>query len=500
MRNIAVETEIQNIDHYFSLPDNTVVFVRDLLHQAPILVKEAKETKNLIIYGGKAKKKSTKNRWIYQFTVGKSSPKTMRISFSNGVILTDYSLFDKRPDATAEEMLELAKYIMDITDDNPPITGCNIIQHMLKSPKINKGSKEADLEENGLILAFTKVLWMLEEDHYISIATAMRGGANSILDNKDKTFAYETHIDFHQLYAHEMITNRFPATWTNSIKIEYREKATIAPTGSLCIYEIAGGRARLKKDGYPLISSGDDGFKMFGDDGEWHDIASELLAITQPDMEILQENYDIENLVISARIEYLCSFDGNRAFGKVVKELYKLRSSPIKSIKSFGKLMGEYLAGYFERSTMSDGVWDKDYTNNNTNYNESVIINNPIIGAFITAYGRRDLNRLLHMFKKEHVIGYDTDCAFINLPVHEVERLYPQVVSRFGPGIGELHFDGLFSDVVHKASKSYTGYDLENKEFFSKVSGKSKSGYTWYWDKQERLYKLKGDKDTDENR
>lgn len=497
---VITQTQIQNLDYYFSLPSNTFVFVRDLLHQAPILVKEAKATKGLTIYGGKAKRKSSKNKWLYQFTIGKSSPKTMRISLSNGVVLIDYSLFDKRPNATVEEMSRLADYIMDITDNNPPITGCGIIQAMMTSPTINKGTSESQLMDNRLILSYQKMLWQKEEDNYLSLVSAMRGGANSILNNKDKVFEYETHIDFHQLYAHEMMTNRFPATWTGSIKVDYEDKATIAGPGSLCIYELAGGKARLKKDGYPLISSGGDGFKMFGDDGEWHDIAGELLAITQPDMEILLENYDIKDLRISLRIQYTSSFDGNQAFGKVVKELYKLRSSPIKSIKSFGKLMGEYLAGYFERSTMSDGVWDKDYTNNNTNYNESVIINNPIIGAFITAYGRRDLNRLLHMFKKEHVIGYDTDCAFINLPVHEVERLYPQVVSRFGPGIGELHFDGLFSDVVHKASKSYTGYDLENKEFFSKVSGKSKSGYTWYWDKQERLYKLKGDKDTDENR
>ena len=98
---------------------------------------------------------------------------------------------------------------------------------------------------------------------------------------------------------------------------------------------------------------------------------------------------------------------------------------------------------------------------------------NPIVGMFITAYGRQKLDALLHMLPHNKVAGYDTDCAFF---CGKPEEVPARVMKLFGDGIGQLHFDGIFKDVIHRASKSYYGWDIEKDAPFNKQSGASKSG------------------------
>ena len=115
---------------------------------------------------------------------------------------------------------------------------------------------------------------------------------------------------------------------------------------------------------------------------------------------------------------------------------------------------------------------------------------------FINAYGRQLLNAVLHMFPHNKIAGYDTDCAFF---CGKPEEVPAAVIALFGDGIGQLHFDGIYKDVIHKASKHYYGFDLEANAPFKKQSGLSKSGMVWYWNAAKREYELKED-DTNEKR
>ena len=62
------------------------------------------------------------------------------------------------------------------------------------------------------------------------------------------------------------------------------------------------------------------------------------------------------------------------------------------------------------------------------------------------------LDLLLHKFPHNKVIGYDTDCVFFNGTLSEIPY---SVLEMFGPEPGQVHEDGYYYDVFHKASKSY---------------------------------------------
>ena len=98
---------------------------------------------------------------------------------------------------------------------------------------------------------------------------------------------------------------------------------------------------------------------------------------------------------------------------------------------------------------------------------------NPKIGIFITAYARQMLDYLLHQFPHDKVIGYDTDCVFF-AGTHNA--LPYAVLSMFGDNPGQVHEDGFYRDVYHRASKSYYGFDAVTGESFTKIAGLSRSG------------------------
>lgn len=456
---------LQQISYYFDNPP-AIYYIKDLQCQAPALIKEAlklqsakrkePEYKGFKVYGGGTKRKSEKVRWIQHKTNGVAAPKTIEIIFSNGTRIVDYSIFDPKSYKvkTTDEMKELVEILNSY---NNPLGGCQIIKNML----------------HPVIGNIPYYLSQVEEDNYRIMVEALKGGANCTL----KKFAdFETHIDYHQLYASVMITHSFPY-----LLPEVKDGYYSHP---YAIYVIAGGKAKLKKDGFALLP-----YKVgsvFGANGEWCDLV-DLISICTPDLYLLFKNYEVEGLTVSRTIYYPHTFDGSKYFIDTVNEIYEGRQKNTGSAKRFYKLLNEYLAGYFERSVFKDspGWWNtlecpKEITNNK--------IYNPIVGIFITAYGRQQLDALLHMFPKDKVIGYDTDCVFFHGKPEEVPV---EVLKKLGHGIGELHFDGVYKDVVHEKSKFYYGFDIEANEPFQKMAGVSKTGMIWRWNKQLKEYELK---------
>lgn len=430
-----------------------VYYVKDLKHQAPTLINEA-EKLGIKIYKGTAKRKTAKSEWIKIFTFGIRTPITLYIEFSNGVKLYNYTMFDKDEDPDPNEAMEVCKILSTY---NYPLTGCKL----LKDSWLKTSVKNIPYE-----------LTSLEKEAHFMLSMALRGGANCVLDY-DK-IDFETHVDYHQLYAYVMTTHTFPQGMAKGVDgYEPHEFG---------IYHIAEGRARLKKNGYALLSVIGLDTKMAGADGEWFDLATTIGCICDPDLTLLFENYEVEDLAIDYTIYYTYSFDGSSHFGPIAKQIYEGRMNSTGAKKRFYKLMNEYLAGYFER-TSNIGCWwssmtaqpkiDKPYRYN------------PSVGIFILAYARRLLNSLLHMFPKSKVAGYDTDCVFFKGKPEEISK---KVMQKFGDAMGQLHFDGIYKDVIHKASKHYFGFDLEANEPFKKQSGQSKSGYGWRFDRERGEY------------
>lgn len=231
--------EIKSLDDYFKL-DNTVIYIFDLKHQAPRLINEAKE-RNIKIYSALARNKTKKKQWIQTFTFGVMAPVIVKIAFSNGCVLLDYSLFDPTDDI---EQLDNADEVVKIlaSYDNPR-TGCRVIKNMLTPD----------------IAAIPTHLYDLEDDNYYRLKDAFRGGANNVRIYDQ--IPYETHVDYHQLYASVMISHSFPYGKPQGAAGYFPHE--------FGIYVIGGGRARLKKDGYALLSCIDNtDERMAGADGE----------------------------------------------------------------------------------------------------------------------------------------------------------------------------------------------------------------------------------------
>ena len=72
------------------------------------------------------------------------------------------------------------------------MTGCQIIKSLLRPGIAN----------------ITDILHDIEKDNYFMLKDAFRGGANNVMIYDP--ISYETHIDYHQLYAAVMITHNFP--------------------------------------------------------------------------------------------------------------------------------------------------------------------------------------------------------------------------------------------------------------------------------------------------
>lgn len=463
------EIEIGTLEHYFSM-DKEIIYVRDLRHNGYKLIKEALASDDVVVYQANVGRKTEKKRWLKHTTYGMSSPVTMNIELSNGCKILDYSIFDNKVGVTLEEM----EYLLPVLEGYGNLnSGCKIIDSLLDNT----------LKRNASVCS------PAEKKYYFMLDEAFRGGANYVF-KKNVEIEDEIHIDYHQLYASCMMDHNFP------------DLAPFVKEGyfphEFAIYAISGGRAKLKKSGYPILPCkklDTFGTEMFGASGQWCPL-KQLGSICTPDLELLFENYDVEDLEIALTMYYPSCFNGKKAFNSIIDKIYKERQTATGSRKRFYKLMNEYLAGYFERTSHGVSTWWKTLEPPEFKRKAGTIYN-PKIGIFITAYGRQKLNALLHLLPKGKVIGYDTDAGFFEGKKEEIPQ---SVLKWFGEGMGFLHYDGILKNVTHKASKSYYGYDVEAQEYFIKQSGSPKSGYSYYWDKEKKEYVLKEVKKKDETR
>lgn len=447
----------QDIEYFFGLQP-TFVFVKDLTFYGIQLIKQAEE-KRIKIYSAKARRKTAKERWLRHTIIGNTTPTVYGIELSNGVNFYDYNNFDsKAAQATVEDMYELANelvnnftYVNQSGRTKLPMTCASILKQKLPLIKTCQGEYGRGIT-NATLIDYSR--------------NAAFGGAIALMPNfYDCYVKYETHIDFHQIYSYVLMNENFP-----NINTEPIVEPGFQPH-QFAIYSIQGGRAKLKKNGFALLSSknaknkGGETDKTIQCDHRWFNITDYFDCLTSVDYITFLENYDIENLVIGETLWYQRSFNGVDIFGGLIKDLYNKRQTTNGAVKRFYKLINENIPGSFERSMVNtNGFWS-DLTN--TIKQPKFVHYNCIIGDFITAYARRKLSALLHEFKFEDIIGYDTDAVFFKGLPTEVPEI---VLKQFGDEPGQLHFDGIFHNVYHFAPKQYIGCD-ENNEIFGKLCG-----------------------------
>lgn len=457
---VICNTYIKDPEFYFNMKP-TRVYVCDLTHQAPSFVKKAKDS-GATVYGGKGRR--GQGKWISVLTTGSSSPKTYWIKLSNGVEIIDYSGFDTNKDFVNEE--EMARIIGCAHNFEPSLewaTANRMVEYKLDD-----------------FLEFQCSLSDFEKAYYDFLDVALRGGANHVMKNQQNIIR-ETHVDYHQLYASVMKAERFPCGDPIMVDGYYPNEFAIYALEPGCM-------ARVKKDGYPIIPIGQDTTGMAGANGEWFDAGQVVQFICDPDLQTMLENYEFKDneVRIAATLYYPDTFSGAEYFGSTIDEIYenrlKYKGQPEER---FFKILNEVMPGHFERRTYHGDFWKKDFTPNTSH---TVTRYNPKIGIFITAYGRQRLNWLLHQFDHDKVVGYDTDCVFFAGTMNAIPQ---SVKDKFGDLPGQLHEDGIYRDVFHKASKSYWGFNAITGEAFTKIAGTSKSGKTWSWNADIKEYELK---------
>lgn len=458
---LACHTTIKTVEDYYQLND-TLVYVRDLRHQAPKLLNEI-EKLQIKMYDTNCGRRSN-GRWVNCSIYGRRAPETYQIKFSNNCVLVDYSLFDKDPNASEEEMMRVAREIAKLAGEVKPLmTGCKIIQEMLN----NKGRALAPDRFNDV-----------EKDpyNYEILCEAKKGGANHITTHE--VVPFETHIDYHQLYASVMVSRDFPLSNT-AVYMDGYYKHPFA------IYSIARGYAKVKEDGFPILPSLTKVNGAAGADGNWFNLVEEIGSLCDPDLELLYKNYDVKNLEINCTIYYANSRPGKQDFGPMINKLYQGRlNAKTPALKRLYKTLNQYSAGYFERDERKGRRW----RNTSENKENNVTMKNPMVGIFILAYARQKLDELLTLFSHDKVIGYDTDCVFFAGTPNEIPKIVEQ---RMGSEMGQLHYDGILENVTHVACKHYYGYDWEKGENFYKCSGMSKSGYQYRWNRETKEYELR---------
>lgn len=437
------------LNAYFELPQDTIIYVPNLSFNGGIrLIKEALADPSIKVYKGDARRKTEKQRWLQHLTVGAVNPSVFQIKLSNGVRILDYSKFDPTPadELTVEYMQPLANLL--VIEYGAPITPSSIIKSAIPLLNTVQGKN-----------TYGSQIFNLTEEQRAYSHQALFGGA---VYNMKSNGAYtlidnETHIDYHQMYAHIMKNYPFPDVASGFIVTPGYEPHPLA------VYHICGGRIKLRKDGFPLLALehrfDGDRESYFAD---WQEIPWQYL--TEPDLQTLFNNFVIDPdnpIEIDETFRYNRSVDGALVFGGFIDDIYKKRQNSEGSIKRFFKMLNEYLPGSFERRGEDGGFWEDlsgPIPGKITQYNS-------IIGAFITAYGRQLLNSLLHAFPYKTVLGYDTDCVFFHGTPDQVPQ---KVMSRFGDGVGQLHFDGIYQQVRHLSPKQY--YGLDNGEVFGKFS------------------------------
>lgn len=379
--------------------------------------------------------------------------------------MINYSSFDTNKDAVPEQ--EMANIVQQIHKFEPSLewtTSNRLIEK--KIPTFLE--KQCSLSET-------------EYKYYEYLDVALRGGANHVVQLQ-KNIQVETHVDYHQIYAHVMSQEDFPCGEPIEVEGYYEHP--------FAIYAIEPGvMARVKPSGFPIIPIGQDYTGMAGANGEWFDVGETVQFLSDVDLNIMINNYEFKDnyIGICATLYYPQYFKGSEWFKPIVDEIYQNRKKyKGKPEERFYKILNEVLPGHFERRSYYGGFWVKNFQPNKDT--TSARRYNPKIGIFITAYARRALDKLLHQFPHDKVIGYDTDCVFF---AGTKNALPYTVLDMFGDNPGQVHEDGYYRDVFHRASKSYYGIDAETGESFSKIAGLSKSGYAWAWDNDSFEYKLR---------
>ena len=462
-------TKIHSLQEYFELKPSRV-YVCDLNHYAPKLINEAIQ-KDIPVYGSSGRKPS-KGQWISICAAGMNQPTTYWVKLSTGTILLNYNSFDTKKDEVPEE--EMQRVVTQLEEFEPSL----------------EWSTSNKLIEKKVPLFLEKQcqLSSKEYQYYDYLDVALRGGANHIM-MPIQNIQLETHIDFHQIYAYVMSKFDFPCG--DPIEVEGFYEHPFA------IYTLEPGTmARLKKDGYPLIPLGQDYTGMAGVNGEWFDAGLIIQFISDVDLNILLKNYEFkDNYVgICSTLYYPDSFKGSEWFKPIVDEIYSKRKKyKGQPEERFYKILNEVLPGHFERRSYYGGFWVKNFQPNKDT--KQARRYNPKIGIFITAYARRELDRLLHLFPHDKVVGFDTDCVFF---AGSKNALPYSVYSMMGDNPGQVHEDGYYRNVYHKASKSYYGFDAVTGESFTKIAGLSRSGMAWSWNISTREYELKEVKNNEE--
>lgn len=455
-------TNIKSLNEYFDLKPSRV-YVCDLNHNAPKLINEAK-AQGIPVYGSSGRK-PVAGRWIAVCASGLNQPTTYWVKLSTGTVLLNYSNFDTKKDKVpADEMKRVVTQIEEFEPSLEWSTSNRLIEKKIP-----------------LFLERQCILSDKELKYYDYLDVALRGGANHVM-MPQQNIQLETHIDFHQIYAYVMSKEEFPCGKPVEVDGYYEHP--------FAIYTIEPGTiARVKKDGYPLIPLGQDYTGMAGADGEWFDAGEVIQFISDVDLNTMIRNYEFKNnyIGICSTLYYPESFKGSEWFKPIVDEIYtKRKKYKGQPEERFFKILNEVLPGHFERRSYYGGFWVKNFQPNKDS--KTAKRYNPKIGIFITAYARRELDKLIHLFPHNKVIGFDTDCVFFAGSKNALP--YP-VLELFGDNPGQVHEDGYYRDVYHKASKSYYGFDAVTGESFTKIAGLSRSGKAWAWNSEIREYELK---------
>ena len=464
------QEHVENLAFYFNLNKKVRVYIKDLNHQAPLLRAEAVK-ENVKIYGCYGRR-SLKEKWVAFVTQGTVSPKTYSISFSNGVQLIDYNSFDTDKNATLEDMKEVASEVENFIGDEKFSTCSSLVRA--------KYSK---------FLTGEMVVNNIEKEYYRYLQGALRGGANAIMPRYQMcNIKREIHVDIHQNYANILLHNSFPCGMPKEVDGYFPHE--------FAIYAIEpGSKAKLKQNGYPLIPRGFLGDGMVGEDGEWFDAGLEIQFISDPDLQILNDNYELKDFAIVSTLYYPESFKGEDEFKKLIYECYiKRKNNKGKAAERFYKMLNEIIPGNFQRTVYFGSFWNsKQITECGYNEDKRISYFNPKIGIFITAYARQRLNDLLQFFNKEKVIGYDTDAIFF---AGTKNMLREEIRNQFSDEIGGLHIDLKLINSFHKASKSYYGTDEITGEVITRFAGVSKQGYKWMWNEDTLTFEKVDNNDT----
>lgn len=324
---------LSNLDDYFARSLPITIYTPNLSIQGIKLIKEALNNPNIKVYGGTAKRKTEKMKWLQHNSFGRSCPSTFCIKLSNGVRIYDYSKFDPCENPNPEEAQALCDIL--VKDYDAPFTPSTIIKNNLEC--VNKLQFK---NKYGIVIG------RLDETVQQFTYPSFFGGAVYILKKNGgyKKIPFETHIDYHQMYATIMKNRSFP---------NFNDNYTVEDgfvDHPLAIYHIGDGRIRLKKDGFPLLAIEKKGVLAEDYFSSFVDIPWKYL--TKPDWDILVDNFEMDPLHPIEIIEtfyYNSSISGAAIFGGFIDYNYQQRQKSSGAIKRFYKMVNEYLPGTFER-------------------------------------------------------------------------------------------------------------------------------------------------------